>query len=198
MSTPEAPPPAPSAREPAAVEEPPIGSWKLLMIGGFVAVIGGVAAILFPVLASVATDLFVGWILIFGGIGIVIDAFSARSAAQVILRLLVAAVTLAAGVFLILDPARGTATLALVIAVLFFASGAVRLVVAILGRGIPGAGLVGVSGGIGIVLGVLILLDFPSSAFWAIGLLVGVDLIFFGLTAISAAAAGRRLARGTA
>jgi uncharacterized membrane protein HdeD (DUF308 family) len=194
MSTSEAPPP-PAAPAPVDVAG---GSWKWLMLGGIVGVIGGVAAILFPVLASWATDIFVGWILIFAGVGVLIDAFSVRGAGRVILRLLLAAATIVAGLFLIFDPARGTATLTLVIAVLFFVTGGVRLVAAIQGRGTPGAGLVGVSGVLGIALGVLIILSFPSSAFWAIGLLVGVDLIFFGMTAIAAASTIMRLEKGSA
>ena len=64
------------------------------------------------------------------------------------------------------------------------------------GRGQPNAGLVGLSGFCGLVIGVLVLAKFPSSADWAIGLLVGIDLIFAGWTLTSVALVGKELSRG--
>ncbi len=54
-----------------------------------------------------------------------------------------------------------------------------------------GAGLVGLSGVAGLLIGILVLAKFPSSADWAIGLLVGIDLIFAGWTLTSVALVGR-------
>jgi uncharacterized membrane protein HdeD (DUF308 family) len=110
---------------------------------------------------------------------------------RVIGRLLLAALALAAGLYIALFPGVNLAALTLVLVILFFASGAVRLAVGLRERGHPGAGAVAFSGILGILVAVLILLSFPESAFWALGLLMGVDLIFFGFTAITAASAGR-------
>ena len=65
--------------------------------------------------------------------------------------------------------------------------GLTRIAVAFAGRGQPNAGLVGLSGFAGLLIGILVLAKFPSSADWAIGLLVGIDLIFAGWTLTSVA-----------
>jgi uncharacterized membrane protein HdeD (DUF308 family) len=66
---------------------------------------------------------------------------------------------------------------------------------AFLARGQQGAGLVGLSGICGLLIGILVLAKFPSSADWAIGLLVGIDLIFAGWTLVSVALVGKDLSR---
>jgi uncharacterized membrane protein HdeD (DUF308 family) len=73
--------------------------------------------------------------------------------------------------------------------------GLTRVTVAFLARGQQNAGLVGLSGVCGLLIGILVLVKFPSSADWAIGLLVGIDLIFAGWTLTSVALVGKELSR---
>jgi uncharacterized membrane protein HdeD (DUF308 family) len=109
----------------------------------------------------------------------------------VAVRLVYAALFLAAGVYLLMAPPEGTFTLTVVLAAFLIAFGLVRLWAALRGRGEPSAALVALSGAAGVVLGILIAVELPSSADWAIGLLVGVDLLFYGFTAVWTAIAGR-------
>ena len=99
-----------------------------------------------------------------------------------ILRLLWALLTVIVGLWLIVEPHNGTLTLTLVLGIYFLFMGLTRIAVAFAGRGQQGAGLVGLSGVAGLLIGILVLAKFPSSADWAIGLLVGIDLIFAGWT----------------
>jgi uncharacterized membrane protein HdeD (DUF308 family) len=85
-----------------------------------------------------------------------------------------------AGLYLILAPLEGTVTLTFVLVAYFIAIGCVRIAEAIAIRGMPNAGMVGLNGALSLLIGLLILIDFPSSADWAIGLLVGIDLLFAG------------------
>jgi uncharacterized membrane protein HdeD (DUF308 family) len=169
--------------------------WKWLVAVGVLALLGGCVAIAVPAVASVATAIFIGWIFIFAGSVEVMDAFAVRHRERVALRLLLAVVTVFAGFYLILAPLEGTVTLTFVLVALFLVNGGLRLVAAVRQRGTPGAGLVGFSGLLGILVALLILLDFPSSADWAIGLLVGIDLLFFGVASVSAGLNGRQMAK---
>jgi uncharacterized membrane protein HdeD (DUF308 family) len=172
-------------------------SWKALMTVGVLAIVIGCIAILVPAVASVGTAIFIGWILLVAGAFMVAAAFSAHSIGTVVLRLLWAALTVVVGVWLIVEPHNGTLTLTLVLGIYFLFMGLTRIAVAFAARGQQGAGLVGLSGVAGLLIGILVLAKFPSSADWAIGLLVGIDLIFAGWTLTSVASVGRELSRSS-
>ena len=170
-------------------------SWKALMTVGVLAIFVGCIAILVPAVAAVGTAIFIGWILVIAGAFLVAAAFSAHSIGTVVLRLLWAALTVVVGVWLIVEPHNGTLTLTLVLGIYFLFMGLTRIAVAFAGRGQANAGLVGLSGVAGLLIGILVLAKFPSYADWAIGLLVGIDLIFAGWTLTSVAFVGRDLSR---
>lgn len=167
---------------------------KWLTVAGAFAVIGGIAAILFPPLSSVATSLFVGWILVFSALGVLVDAFAGGGATRVVGRLLLALLSAVAGLYLLLAPLRGTVTLTFVLAAYLIAAGFARAGIGFGQRGRPGTGAMIFSGLAGIVVGVLVAVHLPTSAAWALGLLVGIDLLLFGLAALATAAAVRRSA----
>jgi uncharacterized membrane protein HdeD (DUF308 family) len=170
-------------------------SWKALMTIGVIAIVIGCIAILVPAVASVGTAIFIGWILLIMGAFLVAAAFSAHSVGSLLLRLLWAALTVVVGIWLIVEPHNGTLTLTFVLGVYFLFMGLTRITVAFLGRGQPNAGWVGLSGVAGLIIGILVLIKFPDSADWAIGLLVGIDLIFAGWTLTSVALVGKELSR---
>jgi len=170
-------------------------AWKVVMAVGVMAIAVGCVAILVPAVASVGTAIFVGWLLLFVGAVLIAAAFSAVSVGTVLLRLAWAAVTIIVGLWLIVEPNHGTLTLTLVLGIYFLFMGVTRIAIAFSSRGEAGAGLVGLSGIAGLLVGILILAEFPSSADWAIGLLVGIDLIFAGWSLTSVALLGRDIAR---
>jgi uncharacterized membrane protein HdeD (DUF308 family) len=170
-------------------------SWKGLMIVGVLAIALGCIAILVPAVASVGTAIFIGWILLIVGGFLIAAAFSAHSVGTLLLRLLWAALTVIVGIWLIVEPHNGTLTLTFVLGIYFLFMGVTRITVAFLNRGQPNAGLLGLSGVAGLLIGILVLAKFPSSADWAIGLLVGIDLIFAGWTLTSVALVGKDLAK---
>ena len=173
-------------------------SWKVLMGVGILAILTGCFAILVPAVAAVGTAIFIGWVLIFVGGFLIAAAFSAHSVGSLLLRLVWAALTVIVGLWLIIEPHNGTLTLTFVLGIYFLFMGVTRVTVAFMGRGQQGAGLMGLSGVCGLLIGILVLVKFPSSADWAIGLLLGIDLIFAGWTLTSIALVGKDLARGAA
>jgi uncharacterized membrane protein HdeD (DUF308 family) len=173
-------------------------SWRALMAAGVLAIFVGCIAILVPAVASVGTAIFIGWVLLIAGGFLIAAAFSAHSIGTVILRLIWALLTVIVGVWLIVEPHNGTLTLTLVLGIYFLFMGLTRIAVAFAARGQRNAGLLGLSGIAGLIVGILILAKFPSSADWAIGLLVGIDLIFAGWTLTSVALVGKDLSRSAA
>jgi uncharacterized membrane protein HdeD (DUF308 family) len=158
---------------------------KWLLVAGILAVIAGVVAIAVPIAASVTIALFIGWVLIFAGVTMTVHAVTDRG----VMRGLQGLVTLIVGLYIIIFPLNGTVSLTFALAVWFFASGVMHLLYAWRWQEGPEMWLSALS----IVLGFLIAAGLPSSAGWAIGLLIGIDLIFFGIRAIVAAQAMKQI-----
>lgn len=156
----------------------------------------GIVAIAVPPIASLASTIFVGWILIFAGAFLIAVAFSRSGAWQVIAAVVWGLLTAGVGIYIaIANPERGVLALTLVLCLYFIAIGVTRIWIAFAERGTPGAGLVGLNGVLSLIIGILILAELPESSLWAIGLLVGIDLIFAGWSLVATGLAGRDVAR---
>jgi uncharacterized membrane protein HdeD (DUF308 family) len=165
---------------------------KWLMVSGWLAVIAGTIAIVVPAVASVTVAIFIGWMLLFGAVFLLVDAFAVRDVWRMLLRLLLAFLAGAAGLALLLAPLRGMYTLTVLLVLWFAVTGVMRIAVAIAERGTQGAGWMGANGVVTLLLGILIGASLPESSDWAIGLLVGIDFLFYGFGAIAAASALKR------
>jgi uncharacterized membrane protein HdeD (DUF308 family) len=170
-------------------------TWRALRTIGIVAIVIGAIAILIPEIFAVGTAIFIGCILVVLSAFLAAAAFAAHGVGSFLARMAWAVLTFVVGLWLILEPHNGTVTLTLVLGIYFLLMGLTRVIVAVMGRGRPNAGWVGLSGICGLIIGILVLAKFPSSADWAIGLLVGIDLIFAGWTLISVASVGKEVSR---
>jgi uncharacterized membrane protein HdeD (DUF308 family) len=158
-----------------------------LVATGILAIVGGLAAIVVPAVASVAITIFIGWVLVFAGAVMVAHAWQMRGRGHGGMRILNALLTFVLGLVLVIFPLGATITLTVLLAAWFAASGALLLAGGLRVRGAPGAGMMIFNGVLSLVLGLLIAIDLPSSAGWAIGLLVGIHLVFWGVRALAAA-----------
>jgi uncharacterized membrane protein HdeD (DUF308 family) len=171
--------------------------WKLLLAIGLLCDLAGVYSIFVPIVASISVTVLVGWVLLFAGIvefGHVLrrdPTWSWYTAWQLLVSLL----TIVAGAWILIFPLTGTITLTVVLVAWFWAIGVTRLLVWWRMRGFERSWTVGLNGALSLLLGILIWADLPSSATWAIGLLVGIELIFAGSGLIMTALAGRQLAQ---
>ena len=172
-------------------------TWKTLRGVGIAAIVIGAIAILLPELFSLGAAVFVGIVLVIVSAFLAAAAFAAHGVGSLLARLAWALLTFVVGLWLILEPHNGTLTLTLVLGIYFLLMGLTRVTVAFLGRGQPNAIWIGLSGICGVIIGILVLAKFPSSADWAIGLLIGIDLIFAGWSLISVAQVGKEVSRGT-
>jgi len=152
-----------------------------LAVAGAVAIVLGLVAFAVPVAASVATATFIGIVLLCAGFPIAYEGFAGHhTLGGRALRLVLAVLTLAAGLYLLVAPLEGTYTLTVMLVIWFVAIGFARIAGGLAALGTPGAGLTVASGAVSLLLGILIAKELPESSDWAIGLLVGIDLVFFG------------------
>ena len=171
--------------------------WKLLLAIGLLCDLAGVYSIFVPIVASISVTVLVGWVLLFAGIvefGHVLrrdPTWSWETAWQ----LLVSVLTIVAGAWILIAPLTGAITLTVVLVAWFWAIGVTRLLVWWRMRRVERSWTIGLNGAISLLLGILIWADLPSSATWAIGLLVGIELLLAGSGLIMTALAGRQLAR---
>jgi uncharacterized membrane protein HdeD (DUF308 family) len=170
-------------------------TWRTLRTIGIAAICVGVVAIILPEIFALGAAIFIGIVLVIVSAVLAAAAFAAHGVGSFLARLAWAILTFVVGLWLIVEPHNGTLTLTLVLGIYFLIMGLTRVIVAFMGRGTPNAGWVGLSGICGLIIGILVLAKFPSSADWAIGLLVGIDLIFAGWTLISVASVGKELSR---
>ena len=164
---------------------------------GVLMILLGAFAVLIPNIASWGMTVLIGWILVIGAAFLFAWSFTAPGALNVIVRVAWSVLTLAAGLFLLINPDKGAKALTLILIIYFLASGVIRLAAAFAQRGIRGAGWLGLSGALSVIIGLIFLADYPQSADWAIGLLVGIDLIFGGWTLILLSQEAKDEALGT-
>jgi uncharacterized membrane protein HdeD (DUF308 family) len=156
--------------------------WALFLTEGILLVVLGILAVLAPVIASLAATVFFGWILLLSGIMGLVTTFRARHAPGFWWSLLSALVGIVAGALLLVWPTQGTLSLTVVLIAFLLVEGVVSIMYGLEHRtGLSGRwGWMLASGVVDVVLGVLLLLGLPSTALWALGLLLGLNLLFGG------------------
>lgn len=147
---------------------------------GIALIVIGAVAITFPLMTTIAAKIFVGWLFLVGGILQVVHAFSTQKWSEFLLSLLIGALYVIAGAWLAFLPFTGIITLTIFLAATFLLEGVLEIGMAMRIRPKGGWVWMLVSGIIAIGAGVLIVAGLPSTAAWAIGLLVGINLIFSG------------------
>ena len=174
----------------AAVRE----HWKAFLFEGVLLVVLGLAAIIVPPLASLAVTIFLGWMFLVSGVAGLALTFWARQMPGFWWSLISAALAVLAGIVLLAQPAQGTLTLTIVVGAYFLAEGVATIMYALEHRRelserwswMLFAGL------LDILIAVMIIAGLPGSAEWAIGLLVGINLLFGGASLIGVALAARK------
>ena len=170
--------------------------WRAFLIEGIVLLILGLFAIVIPVVATIAVAVFIGWVLLVSGVVGLISTFRMRNAPGFGWSLLSAVIAIAAGVILLAWPLSGVLSLTLILTAFLTIEGVASIMMALTHRHGFSArwALLLVSGLVDLFLAALILLNLPGTAAWAIGLLVGINLVFGGSALISMALQARSLA----
>jgi uncharacterized membrane protein HdeD (DUF308 family) len=167
--------------------------WVLFLVEGILLVVLGIAAIVLPPIATIAFTIIIGWLFLISGIAGLITTFWMRHAPGFWWSLVSAIIGIAAGVVLLAWPLSGVLSLTLVLIAFFVVEGIVTIMYAIDHRNqLSGRwGWMLVSGIVDLILAGIIFAGLPGTAAWALGLLVGINLLFGGTALIAMALAAR-------
>jgi uncharacterized membrane protein HdeD (DUF308 family) len=171
-------------------------NWKAYLFEGILLVVFGLAAIVLPPLASIAVTILLGWLFVISGIAGLAFSFWARQQPGFWWSLASAVLALVAGIVLLVRPIEATLTLTVVVGAYFLAEGVATVMYALQHRAKLSErwGWLLAGGLMDILVAGIIITGLPGSALWAIGLLVGINLLFGGATLIGVALAARKRA----
>jgi uncharacterized membrane protein HdeD (DUF308 family) len=163
-----------------------IHNWGWFLAFGIALLMLGIAAVVRSVSATVASMVFFGWVLVFSSLIEFVDAFMVGRWAGFFLHLLAAILFGVVGVLILVTPVISAEAATLFMSTFFLIGGLYQFVYA-LWTHLPGWGWHAVNGVVSSVLGFLLLAQWPVSGLYAIGLFVGIDLVFYAAAWIALA-----------
>jgi uncharacterized membrane protein HdeD (DUF308 family) len=174
--------------------------WQLFLTQGVIMTILGVLAVIWPQISTVAVDVYVGWLFLLSGVVGLATMFLAQDVQAFLWLLLTAALSLFVGIVLLWHPVEGAVSLTLVLIAFFIVEGIFQIAASMSYRDVfPDSwGWLLASGIADLILAALIIKGWPSTAGWALGLIVGVNLVTSGAAIIMVALAGRSLVKAIA
>ena len=167
-------------------------TWSI--VWGALMLVCGLVAICLPLASSIGIVLVLAWVILFAGVWHLIFAFQAHGVGGVLWQVLLGLVYGAAGIYMLMHPLLGVLSLTLVLAVFLLFEGILELVLYFQIRRTAHSGWILLDGVITLLLGLLIWVHWPSSSVWVIGTLIGISLIFSGISRIMLSLAVRRVA----
>jgi uncharacterized membrane protein HdeD (DUF308 family) len=166
--------------------------WAIVMV------VLGFLAILMPFTTGIAVSIFVGWIMVFSGFAYLAYAFGAQGAGSFFWRLLVGIAYIVGGGYIAFHTGIALESLTLLVAAIFFVEAVLEIVVFFQFRGLSGSGWILFDGLVTLVLAYMIWRPWPSSSAWAIGTLLGVNLIVSGFTRLMYSVEARKTLKAVA
>lgn len=157
---------------------------SLWMVVGIISIIGGIFALFNPLSASLAAEQLAGWIFLLVGIMQFVAMFRAPTTSGKIYAAIGGVIGVLVGIELLQEPLKGMLALTMVIAILFMATGIVKVMTAFALRGTVAFLPILLSGAISIILAVMIFTNYPQSAASILGILLAVELISNGISLV--------------
>ena len=157
------------------------GHWVWILVLGIILVLVGTLAVMMPLVATQATALVLGLLVLMAGVAQLVGAFWTRDWSGFFLTLLMGVLYAVLGVMILRAPVKAELALTLLLACVLMVGGLFRIIGSLMFR-FPHWGWTLTGGAINLLLGILIWQQWPEAALWVIGLFVGIDLIFTGWT----------------
>jgi len=168
--------------------------WGLFVAQGALMMVLGALAIALPNVSTLAIELLVGWLFLVGGALRAAAAWRAHRFPGFGWSLATAILALVLGIVLLAGPAQGVLTLTVVLVAFFIIEGVVAILLALeFRRHLRHWAWTLLSGLVDLLLGYLIWQGWPATATWAIGLLVGINMLFLGWSLVMTAIAARTI-----
>lgn len=165
-------------------------TWSIVL--SVLMIAAGVLAIFSPAVAGVAVTVFFGWMLIFSGLLHLVFAWQAGRPGAVVWEILIGMLYGGIGLYLLAQPVAGLQSLTLALAMYLVVEGVLEFVLSFQLRPLPGTGWLLFDGIVTLLLAVMIASAWPVSAGWAVGTLVGISMLFSGVTRLMLSAAVRQ------
>jgi uncharacterized membrane protein HdeD (DUF308 family) len=157
-------------------------------------ILAGVLAIVAPMAAGIAVTVVVGWLLVFSGAAHLVFAWHTRTTGGFIWELLLGIAYILVGAYVLRNPVAGLASLTLALAIYLLAEGILELVMSFRLRPMAGSTWLLLDGIITLILAILIWRSWPSGSPWVIGTLVGISMLFSGVSRLMLSLAARSVA----
>lgn len=151
------------------------------IVFGALILVMGIFAVMAPIFTGIAVTFLIGMLLIFAGIVEIFSAFKTGSFGKGVLKFILGGLGILAGIIIMATPIESLGFLTIVLIVFFVASGIINIILAFKLRPVEGWGWVLFSGIVSIILGILIVAEWPVSGLWVVGLYVGIRMIMQGL-----------------
>jgi uncharacterized membrane protein HdeD (DUF308 family) len=156
-------------------------------------ILAGLLAIIIPPVAGIAVTIFVGWLLVLSGLMHFVYAWHTRGTGAIVWEILVGIAYAFVGGYVLTHPLLGMESLTLALAIYLFAEAVLEFVLGFQLRPRPGSGWLFVDGVITLILAFMIWRTWPFSSAWALGILVGVSMLFSGISRLMVSLAARNL-----
>jgi uncharacterized membrane protein HdeD (DUF308 family) len=166
-------------------------NWSIAL--SILLILAGLIAICIPSVSGIAITLIFGWLMILSGVTHLIFAFKTHTTGGLIWEILIGAIYLITGVYLILHPIEALFALTLILACYLFFEAIVEFIQYVQLRPRHGAGWLAVDGIITLILAIMIWRSWPASSVWVIGTLVGISMIFSGFSRLMLSLAAKRV-----
>jgi uncharacterized membrane protein HdeD (DUF308 family) len=165
--------------------------WKLFLVEGIILVVLGLLAVAVPIVAGLAVAILFGWLFLISGIVGLVTTIAMRRAPGFWWSLLSAVLGIAVGGWLLLQPALGLVSLTYLLIAFFIIEGIATIMFALEHKGALSGrwGWMLVSGIVDLFLAAVILVGLPGTVAWALGLIVGINMVFGGASMIGMALA---------
>jgi uncharacterized membrane protein HdeD (DUF308 family) len=180
--------------ETASAPAPVVGkkalNWSIAI--SILMIVAGLLAIVVPAAAGIAVTFFVGWLLLFSGFAHFAYSWHLHATGAILWEILIGLLYIAVGGYMLFHPLLGMASLTLALAAYLFAECVLEFVIAFHHRGRPRSVWLVFDGVITFILAVMILFTWPSSTGWVLGTLVGISMLFSGITRVMISHAARK------